>query len=90
MTEQKQLSEELRNLLKDVVARRCPDLLGVLDLAPLSIPKRDRRRIQEALAGEITVDEHGEIDRHGLQIDELINYIWSRPLAEETEEEPPE
>lgn len=90
MRKRKELSSELRDLLKEVVARSCPDLLGSLDLDPLSIPKKDRWRIQEALAREIGVDEHGNIDVRGRQIDELISYIWSQPLADEYEQGLPE
>jgi hypothetical protein len=85
MGQSKKLSPTQRDLLKDVVARRCPDLIGIIDLPPLSIPKKDRYRIQEALGNEMLVNPDREIE-----LDELVSYIWSQPLAEEYERGLPE
>lgn len=84
-----QLTPELRRVLEEVVAKTCPDLLSSLDSDPELLPIEDRKRIMEALAGEIGVDESGEIDSRGRLADELISYMWSGPLAAESDNDSP-
>jgi hypothetical protein len=89
MTKRKQLSPALRGLLKEVVGRRCPDLLGVLDVAPLSIPRQDRDRIAIALGeefGATGLRPDSEPNERGLELENLIDYMC--PAHDEPESSP--
>lgn len=89
MTNRRQLPSTLRDLLREVVLQKCPDLLSALELDPLSIPKKDRQRITKALGVEFCatgLHPDSEPNSRGLQLEELIDYIWVRPLKNEPEE----
>jgi hypothetical protein len=86
MTKRKPLPQILGDLLRDVVIRRCPELLEVLGRTPLSVTLDESNAVRQALTDEFCATglrpDH-EPNERGLQLEELIDYLF--PLADEEE-----
>lgn len=78
MKQYKRLPQQLSDLLQEILLRRCPNLVGIIDSK--EIPSLDRRHweiIRDEVGNELlyTGIEKGELNSRGLLLDELIGYI---------------
>ena len=66
-----------RTLLHDVIDRRAPQLLHLLDRLPMrDLTDDEREALREAIADELVsagLDADGEVTRHGRLLDDLID-----------------
>lgn len=73
------ITQDLRQLLVEVLRRRCPDVTAFThDGTFRALSKEERERIVDALAAELTEGElasDGEPTQRGLKIDGLIGYF---------------
>ena len=73
------ITNELRGLLTEVLAKRCPDLAVFSDSGTfLDLPQVERERVVMALSSELTEKEllpDGEPTPRGAKVDGLIGYF---------------
>ena len=69
---------EARQVLLEIIERRCPDLLPLIANRTRILTDEERMTIQSALAEELTangLESTSEPTPYGLQIDDLIDFV---------------
>jgi hypothetical protein len=78
MTSRERLPRHLLNLLKEILHRRCPDLIDAVDSMGLkSLPRKEWERIRNEVEEEMSATgiEKGEVTPRGLLLEKLIDYV---------------